>query len=62
MNKQHDMLTYRWPRTVNEAFGTDATSACAITRYPGQHRAPIKVAIIGLAVCFVMAAIGMALK
>lgn len=32
-----DLLTYRYPRTLHEAFGIDARGACAITRY----RAPI---------------------
>ena len=32
-----DLLTYRHPRTMLEAFGMDAQGACAITRY----RAPI---------------------
>jgi len=31
------MSHYRFPRTLDEAFGPDASSACAVTRY----RAPI---------------------
>lgn len=28
-----DPLTYRYPRTLNEAFGCDATSAYAVTHH-----------------------------
>lgn len=28
-----DLLTYRYPRTLHEAFGMDAQGACAVTRY-----------------------------
>ncbi len=27
------MKGYRFPRTLTEAFGPDASSACAVTRY-----------------------------
>lgn len=29
----HDTLTYRFPRNTIDAFGTDATSACAVERH-----------------------------
>lgn len=33
MHRHHDTLTYRFPRTTIQAFGTDKDSACSITRY-----------------------------
>ena len=37
MQKQHDMLTYRHPRTLNQAFGVDATSANPIQHYSNRQ-------------------------
>lgn len=31
--KHTDYLTYRHPRTLNEAFGCDAVSACAVSHH-----------------------------
>lgn len=33
MYRHHDTLTYRFPRTTQQAFGLDATEAYAIRRY-----------------------------
>lgn len=33
MYKHHDTLTYRFPRTTQEAFGLDPEGAVAIRRY-----------------------------
>lgn len=35
--RHHDMLTYRHPRNTIDAFGTDATSAYAGTRYRSRQ-------------------------
>lgn len=37
-----DTLTYRFPRTLNDAFGLDATSAYAITHYTSRRYMLIK--------------------
>lgn len=33
MYRHHDTLTYRHPRNTLEAFGPDATTACAVQRH-----------------------------
>ncbi len=44
--------TGKHPRTLTEAFGTDAESACAITGYR-KSRAPVWVFAVIAAVCVV---------
>lgn len=40
MNPNHSNWTGRMPRTLTDAFGTDAESACAVTCYraPRAHK------------------------
>ncbi len=53
------MTHYRFPRTLHEAFGPDAASACAITRY----RAPVwpRVLLWSLATAATLLAFALAL-
>lgn len=40
--RHHDTLTYRFPRNSIEAFGTDATSAYAGTKYRSRQHLFVK--------------------
>ena len=47
MNFKKDMTTYRFPRTLHEAFGVDATTANPIQRFPRS------LSILGCAVIWI---------
>lgn len=51
-----DHLTYRFPRTLVQAFGTDARSAVAIERHrrPLQQRVSTFMKAVGMAGVFVV--------
>ena len=53
------MITYRYPRTLIEAFGCDAETAVAIH---GPYRRPLvtddRIAIVAVIVCLVGLAVG----
>jgi len=56
-----DPITYRYPRTLNEAFGPDADGANPIDREHSDAKVDRPVVITGL-LCLVFMAVGSALR
>ena len=57
-HRHHDTLTYRFPRNTLEAFGPDATTACAVERHTFRTQRAVRWVLrfstVGLVMAFIV--------